>query len=112
MRQKIATTPQQAIDGLATALFIPILFISVPSIANASSILAALITLGPLVWYVTTVIFAPLKASKPIKRPDIAQIIGDDRVRIRAGAGAVTCAVDLGFRKYIIFNEQDLAGHY
>lgn len=112
MRQKIATTPQQAIDGLATALFIPILAISVPSIAGADYVLAMLITLGPLVWYVVTVVLAPLRASRSINRPDIAQLIGDDRVRFRAGAGALTCAVDLGFRKYIIFNEQDLAGHY
>ncbi|WP_300037193.1 M48 family metalloprotease [uncultured Roseobacter sp.] len=93
-------------------MFTPILVISLPAIANTSVAIAAAVVLLPLVWYIKTVVYDPLSMSKPIVRQDFSEIIGDDKVRFRVGSRVATCSIDLGFRRYIVFNSQDLTGQY
>lgn len=112
MSRQVAATPQQANDALAFALFIPILAISLPTIANASVILAMLMIAVPVVWYVFINILSPLLGSCPLIRPELNEMIEDDRIEFRTTKFGVTRAIDVGWRRFIIFNESDLTGHY
>lgn len=109
--QKLPATAEQAIDGLAISLFLPILLITIPAIATFAPDVAALIVAIPTAGYIYTNIFSPLTRSRRIEKPELSGLLNDSRIQFRVGP-VNTSALDLGFRKYIIFDEQDLTGTY
>lgn len=112
MSRQVAATPQQANDALAFALFIPILAISLPTIAYASVALAVLVIVIPVVWYIFINVLSPLLGSNPLTRLELNKMIEDDQVEFRITKTGATRAIDVGWRRFIIFNENDLTGHY
>lgn len=105
-------TPEQAMDGLAAMLVIPILLVIVPALASLNSAVAFVIAILPATWYVASSIVLPLTNSTPLRASDFGHAISDNRVQFRKTKTGGSRALQVFGVRYIIFKEGDLHPHY
>lgn len=99
----------ETVDSLAGILFV-VMLVTGGMFVRFELPFIVIAVVFPALWYFIFVVIEPFRRSFPYKNDLVQGSLGDPTIRLRKSVSLDTRVVDLWFRRYIIFNANDLDG--